>query len=81
MTREPWPIPGPRESLPRRAGYRSMRLKVVTDIGGRWARRHARRARWHWDGGRSLQAQADRGHCGCVARPVGVSLGTAKENV
>lgn len=37
MTRESWPFSGPRESLPRRAGYRSMRLKVETDFGGRWA--------------------------------------------
>lgn len=34
MTQERWLYSGPRESLLCRAGYRSMRLKVVTDFGG-----------------------------------------------
>lgn len=37
MTRESWLFSGTRESLPRRAGYRNMRLNVVTEFGVRWA--------------------------------------------
>lgn len=37
MTRESWPFSGPGAVRTRRAGYRSTRLKVVTDFGGDWA--------------------------------------------
>lgn len=79
MTREPWPISGPQESLPRRAGYRSMRL--VTDIGGRWAGgTHAGRAGIGTEGGLSKPRQTEA-IVAVSPAPVGVSLGTAKENV
>lgn len=45
MTRESWPYSGPRESLPRRAGYRSMRLKSCDGIRRILGERHTRKAR------------------------------------